>query len=161
MWLRWNSHVGKEVSGYELNGRLGLSFPVNVLEAARKLGVEVAFHKNCDWAAAVESSWQGDATIYLDVGSSLEDQRYLIALALGYLLRTPPGTLVRLHLNGQGRAVRLVRDDTARLALVFALQLMLPLNDVRKCFGARWLASHARVPEWFAQKGIDGPLVQN
>lgn len=156
MWLRWNRDVGKAISGYELHQLLGLDFPVNMLDAARRLGVDVAFHKDCDWAAALESDRSGTATIYVDVGSAIEEQRYLIALLLGYLLCTPPATVVRLHLNGHGRAIRLVCDNAGRDALVFALQFMLPLNDVRKRFGSHWLAAHARVPVWFAQQGIDG-----
>ena len=157
LWVSWNRHVGREISGYEVNQRLRLSFPVNVLTAAQRMGVDVAFHKDCAWDAAIESDRFGNATIYVDVGSSLEHQRYLVALALGYLLHTVPTIVVRLRLNEEGRAHRAPEDDAGRRALIFALQLMLPLNDVRKRFGAHWLASHARVPLWFAQQGIDGP----
>ena len=59
MWLHWNRDVGRRISGCELNQRLGLSFPVNVIEAAHKLGVDVAFHKDCDWAASLESDSRG------------------------------------------------------------------------------------------------------
>ncbi len=154
-WLRWNSYVGEQISGYEVNRRFSLSFPVDVLMLANRLGVDVSFHKNCAWAAAAESHPSGRASIYVDVGATVEDQRYLIALALGYVLRTSPGTTVRLRFNEHGHAHSL--DIAGRTALVFALQLMLPLNDVRKRFGAHWLAGHARVPVWFAQQGIDGP----
>lgn len=153
-WLRWN---GTGVSGYDVHRGLRLNFPANVLDAAFRLGVDVTFHKDCDWAAALESDCQGGATIHIDVGSSLEDQRYLIALTLGYLLILPPTTPVKLYLDGQGRAVRLVRDTVKRQVLVFALQLLLPVRDVRIHFGAQWLAAHARVPVWLAQKAIDGP----
>jgi hypothetical protein len=161
-WLHWNRYVGKVVSGYDANRHLRLGFPCNVLSAARKMGVKVEFHNCGNWAAVLESDRHGRATIHMDDNIMVDEQRYLIALALGYLLHTPPATLVRLRLDMHGRARREdTLDEARRPALIFALRLLLPYHRGR--LGAGWLARQAQVPVWFAQQGIDGPwtLIQD
>ncbi|NSW84489.1 MAG: ImmA/IrrE family metallo-endopeptidase [Syntrophothermus sp.] len=105
-------------------------FPVDVIEIARTLKVQVYLTILPDKISGILHKFPGKSYLYVNITHSWERQRFTIAHELGHHLFDPAGTY--LTYNAQ-EAWTMCERRASR----FAAQLLMPRSEVRRCVRAR------------------------